>query len=358
MYRFYQSLLLALTVWAATGCQKELDVQKMAPVTTAKAMFIALELKTSSSRAELHAGNAKNTAVCFTWPSFTGSAPNQTYTIEADLAGSQFSTPIEIGSTNKQSLGFTVAELNSYLRKISVAESLTRFEFRVRMNCGDAAPLYSQGAAIDISTYDLWKDFPALSTFRVPGNYGNWDFNTAPLAVSPQDDGEYEAYIDMNITGMQVSNPMFFLVKGYPTLTEGNMFFDIGSGKFGPGKYVFQAPVSGIYKLNFSTNTNKWNCAYISGFSIYGSAAGNADVQMEYSNATKTWSLTTNLDAGDFYFRANRANRIRLGTNNKDLPGALQADGDNIRISTPGKYKLTLSVLSAGNYRYGLQRIF
>ena len=352
MKRHFVSLLVIAGMLSVTGCQKDVTAE-IQPATTHASTNTTPQLTASCSRVLLFEGNAKSSAIDFSWPAFSTNNAAERYTIEAALAGDQFSNPVQIATTNSRSMNITVADLNHHLRNLSIPGVPARFEFRILMRRETGDVTYSQGVGVEVSTYDEYKDYPASSIFRLPGNYQNWDVYTAPQAISANADGEYEGYVKMF-----GDKPLFVLVKGATSFDYANMYYDIGNGKFGKGQYVFMLPADGIYKVNLSTNSKQWVCTRIENFSLYGSATDQSDLAMEYNNATQTWSATINLKAGDFSFRANRNDKIRLGAVKDDEPGSLESNGSNINVKATGKYRVVLSVLSAGNYKYGLQRVF
>jgi hypothetical protein len=345
-------ICILLPVLFVTACSK--DINSDHPVDNlSRQANVILQLNASCSKAVLLAANEKNMAVNFNWPAFQpGNGIAENYTVEVDIAGNGFTEPIDIASTNNKTISFSVAALNAQLRKISIPGNLTRFEFRVRLNRPNAAPQYSQGIALEASTYDVYNEYAASSTFRLPGNYQDWQVDIAPKAVSVKGDGEYEGFINMS-----VPKPMFVMVKGVTTFEYSNMYFDLGEGKFGPGKYIFLLPDNGVYKVSLSTQTYKWSTTRIDQFSVHGTATAQSDLDMDYDANSQTWSAVVNLGAGGFSFRANHSDKIRLGSNSGTTAGSLQSNGDVINVKTAGKYKLVLSVLNAGNYSYGLQRI-
>ena len=108
------------------------------------------------------------------------------------------------------------------------------------------------------------------------------------------------------------------------------------------GYYLMRADLNG---LTWSVTKTTW--------SITGSAVGGADKAMTFNAATKKWSITTTLQAGSFYFRANNANTIALSDD--DNNGVLTAGSAGaISIETAGTYTITMDLNNPGNYIYTL----
>ena len=123
---------------------------------------------------------------------------------------------------------------------------------------------------------------------------------------------------------------------------------------------MFSAPVgAGVYKFNASTNTNTWSCTKINSWSVNGTAItadGNTDIEMAFNSSNNSWEITGNFSKGSFIFRANKSNAIVFGHNVTSEVGIPDYNGTQIEISRAGSFTISLSLLSAGNYSYGLMR--
>lgn len=90
--------------------------------------------------------------------------------------------------------------------------------------------------------------------------------------------------------------------------------------------------------LNYKYTLTQW--------SITGDAAGGWGNDIDLvPNANNTWTVTANLTAGEFKFRANHDWAINLG----GTPGSLSWGGGNIKIDTAGSYTITLDLVN-GTY--------
>lgn len=351
MNRFSPFMLISLVMLTITGCQKNFDTEVQAEGPADKPI-IAPQLAASVSKTVLLARNAGNTAVSFSWPAFAGEGNGEHYAIEMDMAGEQFAHAVLIDTTSGHRLTLTVGALNQQLRKKSTPGAIAQFEFRIRMDRRGAAPVYSKCATVEASSYDEYREFPASETFLLPGNYQNWQVETAPKIVSPAADGAYEGYVYM-----PAAKPMFLLVKNDTQSGDLNVYYDLGEGRFGKGQDAFVLPSDGVYKVKLNLNTNQVSAVRIDEFSMHGNAVAKQDIAMVYDANAQTWSLTTDLAPGNFYFRSNASEQDKLGADNQDMVGSLRSDGAPISVRQAGKYKIVLSVLNAGNYRYTMQRI-
>ncbi len=310
----------------------------------------------SVSRLILLQGNASNPAVSFTWKS--DARAEVKYTIEAANAGTSFAEPIELTSTNETDVYFTVKDFNSLMCKLLYANNTGRVEFRIRAEqifCAKQDPSYSQGIAMDISTYQNYITYDDPNIFKIPGNYQGWNLTTAPKIISTGNDGEYEGYV--NFTNQY---PQLLLVKGNDWETK-NTYSYIGADKFGFGGSVMSVfGGAGIYLFRANTNTNQWTYTKINSWAIAGTAvpANNTstDLSLQTSETDLLWSVTTNLVKGDFRIRANNADVISFGHKACDETGRPSYSGDNITIKNPGNYTIKLALGIAGNYAYSIQK--
>ena len=74
---------------------------------------------------------------------------------------------------------------------------------------------------------------------------------------------------------------------------------------------------------------------------------------MTYDTATKTWTVTLNLNAGKIKFRANDAWDLNYGDN--DFDGSLEEGGADIPVAAAGNYTITLNLEVAG-YAYEIKK--
>jgi plastocyanin len=186
---------------------------------------------------------------------------------------------------------------------------------------------------------------------RVPGNYQEWKVSLAPKIVSVKSDGEYEGYINFTLADTE-----FWLVRG-TEWDNVHTYNETGNYTFGQnGDYFKLSSGAGVYRVNASTNTFKWSCTKINDWSINGSAAGGGDEEMVFNPANLSWTITKNLSAGDFVFRANKSNEIQFGHNNETETGMLAYNGDKIQLTQNGNYTIVLSLRTAGAYIYSIRR--
>lgn len=187
---------------------------------------------------------------------------------------------------------------------------------------------------------------------RVPGNYQSWNVPGAPKLVSEFGNGAYEGYINFGMP-----NSEFWLVKG-TSWSNVTTYNQLSNSTFGfNGNYFTLGDGAGVYKVNANTQNFTWSATRINSWHFSGSAANGPDVEMTADATGLSWSVTKTLVPGTFIFRANQSNAIVFGHNVETPAGRPDYNGDAITISTQGKYKITLSLGSAGNYSYTISKL-
>ncbi len=355
---FCKNVLIILFISVVLfSCQKEACAPQQQQVTISKVSAPAQQplLQTSTGNLQLLQANADRVAISLNWGAFpAGTEETPDFHIEASMAGLQFTDWVEIGSTSQSSINFTTRDFNSQIRKLFVTGFAENITLRVKYIKGNSA-LYSFGASLQVTTYQPTIEYDNAGVFRIPGNFQNWKVDQAQKIVSPKNDGEYEGYI--NFTNPQ---SQFLMVKSDLSWSTQNTYYYIGANKFGFGGNMFSVKDgAGIYKFNASTNSNTWSCTKINSWNVNGTAItadGNTDVEMKFNASNNYWEITGNFKTGNFIFRANKSNGIVIGHNAASEVGTADYNGSKIEIAKDGNYTITLSLLSAGNYSYGVQR--
>ncbi len=344
--RRQESLLLCLICIWLFSCKKEMV--HPSPVG-------AVQLQASVSTIVLSQASAAGPSIDFSWASFPDSSGTTVnYTIEAALSGSQFCDAVELLTTKQLSAAFTVRELNEQLRKLVLAGTKELIEFRIRINKAQLPPQYSNTVSVAITTYQSYLLYDESQILRLPGNYQNWTIPSAPRIISAKRDGEYEGYV--NFTDPQ---SQFYLVKGtqWDNVTTYNQ---TGPSQFGfNGSFFNVTGGAGVYKVNASMSKHTWSCTKIDSWGLYGTAVAPgtaAEADMVFDEAGLSWRITADLVKGDFLFRPNKTNAIVFGHNSESVTGVPDYNGTKISIAKPGNYTIVLSLQSAGNYSYGIQK--
>lgn len=177
----------------------------------------------------------------------------------------------------------------------------------------------------------------------VPGNGQGWKPDSAPALHSPKNDGHYTGYAiidgEFKFTKERNWNGGEYNGDSFTTYAEG-----FENSKPGEGGNIKCTAAAGIYWLDVNVAEGDLNATLISSFGLIGSATPGGwdeDTDMEYDEATNTYTWTGDLGAGEFKFRANDGWGINLGGSLDDL----SQDGGNVAIAEAGNYTIVLTPL-------------
>jgi len=180
----------------------------------------------------------------------------------------------------------------------------------------------------------------------VPGDYQGWDPATAPTLASPNNNGNYEGYVNIP-TGNS------FEFKLTPGPNWDNALGDGGNGKLSGSGGNLKVSEAGYYRVRANTVDNTWSVLKTTWGLIGDFNSWGGDAQMTYNATDKTWTGTiTAPSAGGFKFRANGSWDLNYG--DKGADGSLEEGGDNIAIPA-GTHTITLYLNNAGYYTYKIQ---
>lgn len=307
--------------------------------------------------------DAANNAVTFTWGKASfGYDAAITYTLQFCKTGTNFASPatttqVEMGTSLSKT--FTVSEFNAKMQEIIPDGVATGVDVRVKSSVGAAAdPIYSNVIAMTVTAYLDIVTYAYPAAMNIAGNYQGWDPGTAPQIVNTRNGGypAYEGYIIFDN-----ATPMFKIVKGDNwgagdyggsggTLTNGGSDISVPGGG-GPG-------LTGLYRLRADPTAMTYSFDKINTWGIIGNATPGdwaASTPMTFNASNGSWSLTTNLVAGEMKFRANNDWAINFG-DNAPADGKPEYDGNNIPVTDAGNYTITLNIGIGGNYTYKLKK--
>jgi hypothetical protein len=183
-------------------------------------------------------------------------------------------------------------------------------------------------------------------TLYVAGGHQGWSPESAPILYNRNFDFKYDGYVyfpDANTGYKFTSQPNWNGTNYGNNGTDGQLSDDGGAGDLlieEAGYYKFDVDLSGSPYIYTATNT-VWG--------IVGDATPggwDADTEMTYDTETGLWSITTDLNAGDFKFRANNNWDINLGGS----IGNLSYGGDNLSVEE-GTYIITLNLSDSKQYK-------
>ncbi|MBW8682803.1 SusE domain-containing protein [Chitinophaga rhizophila] len=331
----------SLCVMAFASCEKQDSFTQVKTGTTPTFSATATEFVFT-------AADADKEAVTYKWTASQdwGYRAVVNYALEVDQKGNGFRNAAEIfNANNGLSRTFTVAALNQAINNLGLAAG-RQHELVIRIKAAvdtAADKVYSDSVLLTVTPYYVPKVYPSI---YVPGGYQGWSFDDPRLGTlaSVNNDKKYEGFLNFPDANTEFKiTPM----KGWDT-----NYGDGGGGTLVSNGGNLKAAEAGYYKLTADLNTLTWTLTRTT-WSINGSAVGGADKALTFDATTKKWSITTPLQAGSFYFRANNANTISLSDD--DNNGVLTAgNAGAINIATAGTYTITMDLSNAGNYIYTL----
>lgn len=300
-----------------------------------------------------NADSANN--ISFTWSATdVGFSGVITYTLQMDKAGNEFNDALILASGTTTSADINVYSLDSKLLSNGYPEDVAAsFELRVRaiiagINSSPFADtLFSETVTISITPYLIVINYPKL---YVPGSYQGWDpSSTETTIASVKSNDIYEGYLYFPDAGTQ-----------FKFTTGPN--WDVNYGDNGADGTLDQngdnivATDAGYYKINVDMNSMTYSILKTV-WGIIGSSVSpydwSADQKMTYDVDNKVWTITADLKAGEFKFRANDGWDLNYGDTGAD--GKLDQGGDNIAIAADGNYTITLD-LSKPVYTYKVKK--
>jgi len=314
----------------------------------------------SNTSLVLKEADASKVATMLTWEEsdYGYDAPVE-YTVLVDAAGNEFADAIELVKSTNDTVNISVEKLNSTLLLMGGLDGVAKqIEVKVVAVIKNTTieTLTSNTVTLSVTPYEVVIIYPHLN---LPGSYTTYDGTSWSGSGTPYSriyslkfDNKYEGYVYM-VNGGSPANAVEF------KFTKVNW----GDGEYSysgtPGTLVSggggNIPLAsgGYYKVNADLNALTYSVMKINTFAIIGGATGDAswstEIPMVYDQASNKWTLTANLVAGEFKFRANSGWDLNYGDDGGDFK--LEPGGSNIAIGASGNYTLTLDLVGPV-YRY------
>ena len=283
--------------------------------------------------------------ITFSWSAADfGFASSTTYGVQisptSDFSGdvtTLFTTQLLTGTAK-------VSDLNNIFLswQATVGEELTVY-YRVYASVTADEMVYSSANTANFTPFETLIDYPMI---YVPGAYQGWSPGAENGRLySYNFDSTYEGILRI----VDGTNPTVeFKVTVNPnwdgpnyggTLTQtGNTY----SGVLDPSGNNY-AVAAGTYAFTVDVTALTIECTTTDDWGIIGSAVPpydwSVDVDMTYNGQRRMWEITTDLNDGEFKFRANDGWDLNYGDSGAD--GSLDAGGDNIAISA-GNYTIRM----------------
>lgn len=309
---------------------------------------------TSGNSYTLTEENAAEQADRFVWNKANFNVPTQVnYSLQADLTGNDFQSPEILGETTATQLEVSVEHLNNTALALGLSpEETATLQLRVTASVNDDFENLTS-EAIDINVTPYSTEAPGPSYLWVPGGFqaaggygGDWSPAEAPQLISSASSAaEFEGYV-------YFAGDAEYKFTAAPEWGNGE-YGDGGSGTLllndGPN---LSAP-AGYYRIQVNTETLTYTLLDTDWAVIGDAIPGNTwenDVDMTYDADSKTWKITTDLQAGELKFRANDSWDLDYGDDDAD--GSLEQGGTNIAIASGGNYTITLDLSTPGAYTY------
>lgn len=350
--------LLGLVSMVFVSCEKD-------EVKTVLTAGTPPSLSASATTLVLLQANAANNAVTFTWTEASfGFDAAISYELQISKAGTSFApastTSVAVTNVAPLSKLFKVVDFNKELLKIINHSVATQVEVRLKATVAAAAPAaISNVVTMTVTAYRDIISYTFPNALNIAGNFQGWNPGSAPQIVNQVNGGYngYEGYIVFND-----ASPQFKMVKGNNwgagdfgsaggnNLTNGGANLTLPSGGAGiAGYWRIRAD------LTASPSPGQWYWDKINTWGIIGGFNGwGSSVAMNFDPALGTWTITRDMPAGEFKFRANNDWAINMGDNNND--GKPEYNGGNLNITAAGNYTITLDLGVGGNYAYILKK--
>lgn len=203
-------------------------------------------------------------------------------------------------------------------------------------------PQYAPDKSQKVSVQKSLADYPVL---HCPGSYQGWNAaDNTTVIYSRSNDNQYEGYLYFKDANTEFK----FDVKGDWSENYGDVNMD---GKLDTdNNNNIKVSDPGLYKINVDMNLKTYTITKTE-WGIIGSAtSGGWDTDQNMTLADDgTLSAEIKFSSGEFKFRAN--DKWEIDLSDPDGDGILTYGGDNIKITTPGKYIVTL-ILNVADYTY------
>ena len=162
MKYIYKILLLSFIIIGITSCEENENFEILAPQGG-----IAVNSPIDGSSIALIDTNEDNPALTVSWTATNLEGTGVTYTVEVALLGTEFASPVVIGTTEATSISLTVSELNTLALDVLGIEGDTEAGIDIRVSSGSE---FSQTISVLLTPYKV-----EFTEFYLVGSLTGWD---------------------------------------------------------------------------------------------------------------------------------------------------------------------------------------
>jgi starch-binding outer membrane protein SusE/F len=281
-------------------------------------------------------------------PSDFGFSAAVTYTVQLGEAGTTFANPLEIGSSNGGEILISQELLNQrLLGRGFEPEQAIPWEVRVRASLSESVPpLFSPIGTLMLTPFSDAVELPRLF---VPGDYQGWSVeNLNTVIFSLNNNNVYEGFVHI------LGGSGQFKVTEQPN-------WDINYGgadgvleRNGPDLRISEP--FGTFSLKIDLTNLTYEIGPRRRWGIIGDATPfgwDADTPMNFDANENVLTITMNLSAGKFKFRAGDW-AFNYGDNGAD--GTLEPNGADILITEAGNYTIIMDWKIPGQLTYQVKK--
>lgn len=331
-------LLLGILLFLGTSCEND------AELTTLKTVTFPSNMEVSATNLVLTEATENDPLELFSWEpvTFPVGAP-VTYSLQFDLI-TDITGPtawqkakIVVVGEDVLSKAFLGKEINKIALDLGLSPDLPG-SIVVRIEARLDHKVYSAPVTLTVTPF---LNVYVFGELYMPGSYQGWNIETA-AALTEVQKGIYQGYMSVP-SGAGLG---FKLNKE----RNWNQFYGAGttnSDLVNMSDTDFVLPGEGSFLIKVNTNTLKWTATPYSWGIVGDATAGSWDnsTPMSYDHTTKTWKITTNLNAGNVKFRLNNTWTINYGHKNVTDGMVYLDDPGAYYIGEAGTYEITFKIV-------------
>jgi len=311
-------LVLVLFGLMTISCSDDIqDIEAVTPATG-----INLINPTSSFNMVLDGSKLNQVATSFVWADTDNSGDSSiSYTVEAALGGTEFASPLVLGTTTDMFLDVTIGNLDTTAKALGI-QPLEEGVVDIRIKSTNGT---SNVASIKVTPYQPnWGIIGSATEYA-------WDNSTA-MVYNPMT-GKYSISVYLN------SGEFKFRLDNSWAVNYGddgnNLSLESGGANItvSAGNYTI---VLDIDNLSYTITP------IVDAWGIIGSATPTGwdnDTLLDFDSTANTYSMIIDLVPGEFKFRLNHDWGTNYGDDGNNL--SLEANGANISVAEGGTYFIT-----------------